>query len=219
MVAVGICLVGLGLLAVLVGLAGSLLPALPGPPISAIGPLLVQLGVWAITGVASPWGWALVAVGLVLGAAATVVELSAPLLARRVATSNRGATLGAYYGLFIGLLGAGSFGVVGAGGSLVSFGITLVISTVLAMGLLIAGPFAGAFVGQLAAQPDPTSAAVLEWVEDPWKPEDGVFPLIREAALSGAAQVFSLLLTTVAKVTYCSLAGVLAVVIGLLALL
>lgn len=218
MVALGVVLILLGVLALVVGFAGSLLPALPGPPVSAVGPLLVQAGIWCVAGVASVWGWALVVVALVLGVAATVVELGAPLLARRMATSNRGATIGAYYGLFIGLLGAGSLGAVGAGGSIVTLGVSLVVSTTLATGLLVAGPFAGAFVGQLAAQPDPDDPAVIDWVEDPWRPEHGVYPLIREAALSGAAQVASLLLTTGAKVAYGALAAVIAAILGVLAL-
>jgi hypothetical protein len=215
----GVLLVLAGALALVVGLLGSLLPALPGPPVSAVGPLLVHCGVWAITGVASPIGWALVAVASVLGVLATGVELGAPLIARRLATSNRGATLGAYYGLAIGVLGAGGLAVVGAGGSLITLGASLVVSTVVAIGLLISGPFAGAFLGQLAAQPDPDSPSVTDWVEHPWRPEHGVFPLLREAALSGAAQVVSLLLTTTAKVAYGGLAAVISLVLGLLALL
>ncbi len=219
MTVLGLVLILCGVVALVVGFVGSIFPALPGPPVAAVGPLLVNGGVWALAGSVGLLSWILVALGLVLGLGATLLELFSPLIAEKIGRTSRGATLGAYYGLVLALLGAGSFGVVGAGASLVTVGLSFVLGTGMALVLILFGPFLGAFVGELAAQPDPEDPAIQQLEEEPWRPEHGVAPLLTRAAISGVAQLASMVLTTGAKLAYCGLAVVLSGIVLFLGVL
>ena len=100
----------LGGLAVAVGIAGTVLPALPGPTLVWIGLLLVA---WS-EGFARVGGWTLALLGL-LALATYGIDLAASALgAKRVGASGRaiaGAALGGLVGIFFGLPGllAGPF--------------------------------------------------------------------------------------------------------------
>lgn len=94
----------LALILILVGLAGLVLPALPGP-------LLVFAGLWMaawIEGFEHVGTWSLILIG-VLSALAMLVDFVAGALgAQRYGASSRsimGATLGAIVGMFFGLPG------------------------------------------------------------------------------------------------------------------
>lgn len=183
----GVVLVVVGAVCGLLGVVGSFLPGVPGPPISAIAPALVQGGAWAVTGHPGTVEWVVVGVCLVLGALATVADLAAPLLSKYLGKTNRSAVIGGYFGLFIALgLGAQIGGCSGVSGP-VTMGLSVVFGVGAALVLMVLGPFAGAFVGQLAGSED----ADVEMVD-----------LMRRAALSGLAQCVSLLLTTGVKVAY-----------------
>lgn len=100
----------LGGLAVAVGIAGTVLPALPGPTLVWIGLLLVA---WS-QGFARVGGWTLALLGL-LALATYGIDLAASALgAKRVGASGRaiaGAALGGLVGILFGLPGllAGPF--------------------------------------------------------------------------------------------------------------
>ena len=100
----------LGGLAVAVGIAGTVLPALPGPTLVWIGLLLVA---WS-EGFARVGGWTLALLGL-LALATYGIDLAASALgAKRVGASGRaiaGAALGGLVGILFGLPGllAGPF--------------------------------------------------------------------------------------------------------------
>ncbi|HUG73267.1 MAG TPA: DUF456 family protein [Steroidobacteraceae bacterium] len=88
----------------LVGLAGTLLPVLPGIPLMMIGMLIAA---WADD--FNRIGWVTLVILAVLMALSFVIELAAAALgARRVGASREaiaGAALGALLGLFMGLAG------------------------------------------------------------------------------------------------------------------
>lgn len=94
----------LAALMVLVGLAGTLLPALPGPPLMFAGMLLAA---WA-GDFLHVGGWTLALLGA-LAALTVITDLIASVLgAQRVGASRHGlagAALGALFGLFFGLPG------------------------------------------------------------------------------------------------------------------
>jgi uncharacterized protein YqgC (DUF456 family) len=119
-------LVTLGILCLLVGLAGCIVPVIPGPPISFVGLLLA----WA----ARDWdpqalGWVSV---LVLGAATivvTIVDTLAPVLGARRYGASRAGVWGSVLGMVVGILGFLPVGPLG----------------------MLAGAFLGAWVGELVA--------------------------------------------------------------------
>jgi uncharacterized protein YqgC (DUF456 family) len=88
----------------LVGLAGTLLPVLPGSPLMMIGMLIAA---WAddFTRI----GWVtLVVLGVLMGLSFVIEMAAAALGARRVGASREaiaGAALGALLGMFLGLVG------------------------------------------------------------------------------------------------------------------
>jgi len=98
---------------VLVGLAGTLLPALPGVPFVFMG-LLVAAWVGDFQRI----GWPTLTILALLTALAIVVDLLASVLgAKRVGASKLallGATIGSVVGLFFGLVGIFIFPFVGA---------------------------------------------------------------------------------------------------------
>jgi hypothetical protein len=210
--ALAILLFGLAAFCLVGGLVGSVLPGLPGPSVSAAGPVLVQFGAASLGGTLGLFSWLLVGIGLALGAIATTAELMAPVVARKLGKTNRGAVVGSYYGLLIsGLLAGGVMGWSGAG-SLVTAGLALVGGALLGAVLVVVGPFVGGFIGELAGQP--------ELDADPsWQPIDGMLPLVRQAAVAGLAQCAGLLVATGVKVGFGLFAILLSVALGLLALL
>ena len=94
----------LAVLTVIAGLAGTVVPALPGVPLVFAGLLL---GAWI--GQFEQVGWGTIGVLAILGAVAWVVDFVAGAAgARYLGASSRafwGATIGAVVGLFFGLVG------------------------------------------------------------------------------------------------------------------
>jgi uncharacterized protein YqgC (DUF456 family) len=88
----------LGAVALLLGLAGVVLPALPGSALLVAGALLVG---WA-DGFTRVSGWT-VAVCAVLGAAIWAVDLSAGVLGAKAFGASRWAVIGSGVGLLVGL--------------------------------------------------------------------------------------------------------------------
>lgn len=94
----------IALLLVIAGLAGTLIPALPGLPFIFAG---LWLAAWA-DGYAQVSGWLIVVLGLLTLIAMGVDFLAGVLGAKRVGASRQaiiGAGLGAILGLFFGLIG------------------------------------------------------------------------------------------------------------------
>ena len=104
---------GLACVMVLVGLAGTLLPALPGVPF-VFGGLLVAAWIGDFQRI----GWPTLTILAVLTALAIAVDLLATLLgAKRVGASKLallGAAVGSIVGIFFGLVGIFIFPFVGA---------------------------------------------------------------------------------------------------------
>ena len=94
----GIVLAVLAFLFLLVGLAGSIVPALPGPPLSFIGLLLLQ---WSGHGNFSPaflWVWAAIT------AAVTIIDNILPAWMTKKFGGSRAAVIGSVIGLIAGML-------------------------------------------------------------------------------------------------------------------
>jgi uncharacterized protein YqgC (DUF456 family) len=101
-----ILLYALGALLVVVGIAGLLLPALPGAPLLAAGAVLVA---WAegFTRV----GWGTVAVAVVLSIVIWVVDFAAAALGAKAFGASKWSVVGASVGLLVGLF-LGPVGIV-----------------------------------------------------------------------------------------------------------
>jgi uncharacterized protein len=91
-------LYGLGLVALAAGLAGIVLPALPGSPLLFVGAVLIA---WA--GHFTRIGWPTLAVTGALAVLMIVVDHAAAVLGARVSGASRRAVIGAAIGLVVGL--------------------------------------------------------------------------------------------------------------------
>jgi uncharacterized protein YqgC (DUF456 family) len=116
-----IALLIFGFILMLVGILGSFLPVLPGPPVSWIGLLLLHLTK------AVPENWWFLSVTLIIALVVTIADYIIPA----AGTKKFGGTKAGMWGSIIGLLVAIVFPVLGP------FGI-------------IIWPFVGALVGELA---------------------------------------------------------------------
>ena len=124
-----IILLSLGFILMLVGILGSFLPVLPGPPISWIGLLLLYLTE------AIPDDWWLLGITLVFAIAVFILDYIIPA----VGTKKFGGSKAGIAGTIVGLLVAIIFPVLGP------FGI-------------IVWPFVGALVGELINKADQKTA-------------------------------------------------------------
>jgi len=124
-----IILLSLGFILMLVGILGSFLPVLPGPPISWIGLLLLYLTE------AVPDDWWLLGITLVFAIAVFILDYIIPA----VGTKKFGGSKAGIAGTIVGLLVAIIFPVLGP------FGI-------------IVWPFVGALVGELINKADQKTA-------------------------------------------------------------
>jgi uncharacterized protein YqgC (DUF456 family) len=124
-----IVLLVIGFILMLVGILGSFLPVLPGPPISWIGLLLLYLTK------AVPDDWWLLGITLVIAIAVFILDYIIPA----VGTKKFGGSKAGMFGTVVGLLVAIFFPVLGP------FGI-------------IIWPFVGALVGELANKADNKTA-------------------------------------------------------------
>lgn len=94
----------IALLLVLVGLAGTILPALPGLPFVFGG---LWLGAW-IDGYAQVSGWLIVVLGILTAVAMGIDFMAGVLGAKKVGASKEaiiGASIGAIVGIFFGFIG------------------------------------------------------------------------------------------------------------------
>ena len=124
-----IALLLIGFILMLVGILGSFLPVLPGPPVSWIGLLLLHLTN------AVPQNWWFLGITLVIALLVTVMDYVIPA----AGTKKFGGSKAGIWGSIIGLLVAIFFPVLGP------FGI-------------IVWPFVGALVGELSQNKDQKTA-------------------------------------------------------------
>ena len=124
-----IVLLVLGFILMLVGILGSFLPVLPGPPLSWVGLLLLYLTK------AIPDDWWLLGITLVIALTVTVLDYVIPA----AGTKKFGGSKAGMWGSIIGLLVAIFFPILGP------FGI-------------IIWPFVGALVGELSNKSDNKTA-------------------------------------------------------------
>lgn len=177
-----------GGLLLLLGLFGSVAPVLPGPPVSAIGAVVLQAGLhWGLP--PSSVGWVLASFSALLGAVLTVVEVLAPAVVGKLGGSGRasavGATIGVVVGMILACTGGGAFTTITAGLGLPAGALWTVLC-------LLGGPFLGGYLGEYQSRP----------VDDPDR---------NGASLRAAtAHAVGILVGTVMKLGY----GILALVLG-----
>lgn len=115
----------LGAICILVGLAGSILPGLPGPPLSYLGILLLHWTRFAQFSNRMLWTWAVIVIVV------AILDYVVPILGTRKYGGTRAGVRGSVIGLIVGIffLPLGPFGLFG----------------------IIGGPFIGAWIGELLA--------------------------------------------------------------------
>lgn len=119
-------LMALSLISAIVGLLGAVLPALPGPPLSFIGLLLLFFCS------NSNVGWVALIITALIALIITLFDYFLPIWMAKMKGGSKKGMWGAGIGMFVGLF----FSPIG----------------------LIAGPFLGAFIGELMAK-TPTEQA------------------------------------------------------------
>ncbi|MBR0533248.1 MAG: DUF456 domain-containing protein [Bacteroidales bacterium] len=92
----------------LVGIVGSIIPALPGPPLSWVGLLLVYFS--GQRGVADPMTLRFLMIWLVVTVLVTIFDYFVPAWFTKVTGGHRAASIGAMIGLFIGMFSP--FGII-----------------------------------------------------------------------------------------------------------
>lgn len=190
MEALAIIIVIVGAVTLLVGMTGCIVPAIPGPPISAVGSLIVQVGL-TVGGPASGLGWALCVFSVVAGIIMSVADILMPLVVSRLGVSSRRAgryaTVGVIIAMILSCTGGGPIAAATAG-----------LGTIPALLVAVILVFAGAFVG----------GAIGEWEDAPRLASDRG----ERAVKSGIAQVAGLGVSLVGKAAYGLMAIVIAVV-------
>ena len=94
----------LALLLGLVGIAGSILPGLPGPPLSWVGLLLVYLWGGGTDGGGNPMSLTFLLIWLAVTVVVTVVDYLVPAWFTKLTGGSKHASRGAIIGLFAGLI-------------------------------------------------------------------------------------------------------------------
>jgi len=92
----------------LVGIVGSIVPALPGPPVSWVGLLLVYFS--GQRGVADPMTLRFLMIWLAVTVIVTIFDYFVPAWFTKVTGGHRAASVGAMIGLFIGMFSP--FGII-----------------------------------------------------------------------------------------------------------
>ena len=92
----------------LAGIAGSILPGIPGPPLSWAGLLLVYFS--AQRGVADPMTLRFLMIWLVITIVVTIFDYFVPAWFTKVTGGHKAASVGAIVGLFIGMFSP--FGII-----------------------------------------------------------------------------------------------------------
>lgn len=93
-----IILFSIGLLFVLLGIAGSILPVLPGPPLSWVGLLLLYLTK------AVPNNWWILAITLLIAVVIAVLDYVIPLYGTKKFGGTKYGMWGSTIGLFVGII-------------------------------------------------------------------------------------------------------------------
>ena len=155
-----ILLVTLGILCIIVGLVGCIVPVIPGPPISYAGLLMA----WGVRGWSTEaLGWATV---IVLGIAVVVVTIYdtlAPVLGARRYGASKAGIWGSVIGMVVGVLGFLPVGPLG----------------------MLVGAFAGAWVGEVVAGKEGAAALKAAWGVFVGTVMGIVMKLIVSAAITG----------------------------------
>ena len=142
-----IVLIGFGILSLCAGFVGSLLPVLPGPPLTALGNLLIQLGIGTDASEAS---FACCILSIVLGIFMTIADFLAPRIVTKMGgsseTSGRYALIGVIFACFVSCTGGGPISVVTAG-----FG--AIPSVFVGMSLIFGFAYLGGRIGELKELP------------------------------------------------------------------
>ena len=92
----------------LVGIIGSIIPALPGPPLSRVGLLLVYFS--GQRGVADPMTLRFLMIWLAVTVIVTIFDYFVPAWFTKVTGGHKAASVGAMIGLFIGMFSP--FGII-----------------------------------------------------------------------------------------------------------
>lgn len=133
-----VLLVTLGILCLVVGLVGCILPVIPGPPISYAG---LVLG-WAAQGWSTEvLGWVTMLVLLVAVVVVTIYDTLAPVLGARRYGASKAGIWGSVIGMVVGILGFLPVGPLG----------------------MLVGAFVGAWVGELLVGKQGAAALRAAW--------------------------------------------------------
>jgi len=128
----------LGILLILIGFIGSVLPALPGVPLAALSVILVHFTLY-------PYPWYILAIVILLTLAISIVDYVVPIWGTKKLGGSKQGVRGSTIGLVIGALislGSGGLGIIA----------------------LFAGPFLGAYIGELYfAKADQKTALRSAW--------------------------------------------------------
>lgn len=128
----------LGVILILVGFAGSVLPALPGAPFAALAIILVHFTL-------HPYPWYIIAIVIFLTLAISIVDYVVPVWGTKKYGGSKQGIRGSTVGLII--------------GALISF-----MTGGLGIIALFAGPFLGAYVGEIYfAKADKKTALRSAW--------------------------------------------------------
>jgi len=206
----GWSLVVIGISCVPLGIVFSLVPMIPGPPVSASSPIWLLSGLHVLGHPAPGWVWFVAGVAAVVGLLVALVDLLSPVFGKAMGRTSRSAMIGAYYGLGIAVLLSLQMGGLASVTAPLTVGVGLVAGTWAGAILIILGPLLGGFVGELAAMPRTVRG----------KPTPTAFaPIFEQATIAGLSQGGGLLVTTGAKVVYGLVVGLVCVGVGVVAYL
>jgi uncharacterized protein len=187
----GWTLLVVGISCVPLGIVFSLLPMIPGPPVSAAAPAAVLGGMHFLGHPAPAWIWFIAIVLALVGLLVALIDLLSPVIGKRLGRTSRGAMIGSYFGLAIAVLLSLQMGGLASVTAPLTVGLGLVAGTWAGAVLVVLGPLLGGFVGELAAMPRPGTTTPSKLV-----------PVLEQATIAGLSQGGGLLVTTGAKVIY-----------------
>ncbi len=126
-----------GIILILVGIAGAIIPGIPGPIVSFVALLVLQLRE------TPPFDEELLVIMGIISAAVTFLDYVVPIWGTKKFGGSKMGVRGSIVGLIVGIIGLPILGIV-----IGPFGI---------IGILL-GPFVGAYVGESMAGKDSTTA-------------------------------------------------------------
>ncbi len=137
--------IAIGSIALLAGFLGSLMPILPGPPLTALGNLIIQVGLSSSQS-ASGLSWGLCLTSVTLGILMTVADFLAPNIVANLGgsgkTSGRYATIGVVIACIVSCTGGGPITAATAG-------LGAIPSLFVGVGLIFFAAYFGGRVGEL----------------------------------------------------------------------